>query len=230
MTSIRHLAATLVLACTLPLTIPAYPQQPAPSTAPSASGEGAGHVGTLCGVVVDISCSSDDGDLSLHIDGDRRFLVPAAERPRLGQRLGRFLQQPLCATGVFQTDALGYSVQARAADLVEKLAANSVSPFHDAFTTCETGVTLPRVTRQVSPPYPLSALQEKKAGAVLVQLVVLPTGRAGVAVVTRSADKEQLDVQALLALKQWRFKPGTWMGKPVPVIVSVEMNFLPGRH
>ena len=34
-----------------------------------------------------------------------------------------------------------------------------------------------------------------------------------------------LDEQALLAVKQWRFDPGTRDGKPVPVLVMIEMTF-----
>ena len=34
-----------------------------------------------------------------------------------------------------------------------------------------------------------------------------------------------LDEQALLAVKEWRFDPGTRDGKPVPVLVMIEMTF-----
>jgi TonB family protein len=42
--------------------------------------------------------------------------------------------------------------------------------------------------------------------------------------VTRSLD-EDLDEQAIIALRQWRFKPGTKDDKPVDVEVSVELTF-----
>ena len=38
-------------------------------------------------------------------------------------------------------------------------------------------------------------------------------------------EKYGLDAQAVNAMKQWLFKPGSKDGKPVPVRVSVEMTF-----
>ncbi len=42
----------------------------------------------------------------------------------------------------------------------------------------------------------------------------------------KSLDTEHgLDHQAMTALKQWEFKPGLWMGEPVPVLITVDMRF-----
>jgi protein TonB len=43
--------------------------------------------------------------------------------------------------------------------------------------------------------------------------------------VTKALDESGLDREAMKALEQWRFKPGTRGGKPVPVEVTVEMAF-----
>ena len=44
--------------------------------------------------------------------------------------------------------------------------------------------------------------------------------------IVQSLDTEfGLDAQATSALKQWEFKPGLWMGQPVPVLITVEMAF-----
>jgi len=44
--------------------------------------------------------------------------------------------------------------------------------------------------------------------------------------IVQSLDTELgLDDQATTALKQWEFKPGLWMGEPVPVLITVEMAF-----
>ena len=44
--------------------------------------------------------------------------------------------------------------------------------------------------------------------------------------VTQSLDKKYgLDDQAVKAMKQWSFKPGTKDGKPVTVRVDVQMSF-----
>ena len=44
--------------------------------------------------------------------------------------------------------------------------------------------------------------------------------------ITRSLDSTfGLDQQAIIAVKQWRFRPGTYKGQPVPVLVNVELTF-----
>jgi TonB family protein len=42
--------------------------------------------------------------------------------------------------------------------------------------------------------------------------------------VTKSLD-EQLDQQAIIAVKQWQFRPGTKAGTPVDVEVNIELTF-----
>jgi protein TonB len=63
-------------------------------------------------------------------------------------------------------------------------------------------------------------------GRVLVECVVEADGTVSRAVVVRSLDQEHgLDHEAVLAAKQWRFEPGLRMGQPVPVLVTIELNF-----
>ena len=55
--------------------------------------------------------------------------------------------------------------------------------------------------------------------------MVLTDGTVGDDVtITRSLDDE-LDQEAIKAMKQWKFKPGTKDGKPVNVQVNIEMTF-----
>jgi bla regulator protein blaR1 len=88
------------------------------------------------------------------------------------------------------------------------------------------GVTLPVVIREVKPQYTPEARQAKIQGAVELDVVVLATGEVGETKVSKSLDTQYgLDEAAVAAMKQWRFKPGTKDGKPVPVRVQVEMTF-----
>lgn len=88
------------------------------------------------------------------------------------------------------------------------------------------GVILPRVLRQVHPNYTADALRAKVQGSVCVEAVVLPDGSVGQARVVRSLDpKFGLDEEALKAARQWRFAPGTRLGQPVAVLVTIEMTF-----
>jgi len=87
-------------------------------------------------------------------------------------------------------------------------------------------VELPRVKKEVRPKYTADALKRRIEGVVWIEAVVLPDGKVGEATVTRSLDSVYgLDRQALIAARKWRFSPGRAHGKPVPVLVTIEMTF-----
>ncbi len=88
------------------------------------------------------------------------------------------------------------------------------------------GVTAPSVLHQVKPVYTKGALQNRIQGRVVMDVVVLANGTVGDVKVTQSLDTVYgLDAEAVKAVKQWLFKPGTRNGKPVPVRVEIEMTF-----
>ena len=88
------------------------------------------------------------------------------------------------------------------------------------------GVTLPRVLREVRPNYTSDAMRAKVQGVVVLECVVRPDGSVGDVQVTRSLDSTfGLDQEAIKAAKSWRFAPGTRMGEPVPVLISIELTF-----
>ncbi|HMC77621.1 MAG TPA: energy transducer TonB [Vicinamibacterales bacterium] len=87
------------------------------------------------------------------------------------------------------------------------------------------GVKSPRLTKEVKPNYTEGAMHRKVAGLVEMKVVVLADGTVGDDVrITKSLDDE-LDQQAIIAVKQWRFQPGTKDDKPVAVQVDIEMTF-----
>jgi TonB family protein len=88
------------------------------------------------------------------------------------------------------------------------------------------GVIAPTVVREVKPTYTAEAMRAKVQGIVWVECVVLPDGTVGRAEVVRSLDSTfGLDQEAVKAAKQWRFRPGTRFGEPVPVQVIIELGF-----
>ena len=88
------------------------------------------------------------------------------------------------------------------------------------------GVTLPVVVRDVRPEYTKEALDAHIEGTVGLEVIVKADGMVGDVKVTRSLDVMYgLDNQAVKAIKQWEFKPGTKDGKPVAVQVDVVMSF-----
>jgi protein TonB len=88
------------------------------------------------------------------------------------------------------------------------------------------GVSLPRVLREVKPQYTSDAMRAKVQGVVLLECVVQKDGSVGEVQVVRSLDSTfGLDGEAIKAAKQWRFAPGTRMGEPVPVLITIELTF-----
>lgn len=87
------------------------------------------------------------------------------------------------------------------------------------------GTTMPIIVKEVKPQYTDAAQDRKIQGSVLLRAVVLENGHIGDSVeVLKSLDAD-LDQQAVAALKQWEFKPGTRDGKPVAVRISCELTF-----
>lgn len=63
-------------------------------------------------------------------------------------------------------------------------------------------------------------------GEVLLSAVVLSDSTVTRLRVLRSLDPTLgLDEQAMKAVRQWRFKPGTRFGQPVPVQIEIAVGF-----
>jgi len=86
------------------------------------------------------------------------------------------------------------------------------------------GVSAPILVKQVKPQYTAKAKDAKVQGTVLIECVVETDGTVGDVKVTKSLD-EDLDQEAIKAVKQWRFEPGKKDGKAVRVQITLEMTF-----
>ena len=88
------------------------------------------------------------------------------------------------------------------------------------------GVKLPKLVHEVKPDYTREAMEAGIQGRVSLQAVVLESGVVGDVEVIDSLDTVYgLDDQAVKAIRQWQFEPGTKDGKPVAVQVEVEFTF-----
>ena len=82
------------------------------------------------------------------------------------------------------------------------------------------------LTRNVPPNYTAEGIRRKIQGFVRLDAVALRSGSVGDIRVIHSLDSASgLDQQAVTAVKQWQFRPGTLEGKPVPVVVQIQMRF-----
>jgi protein TonB len=88
------------------------------------------------------------------------------------------------------------------------------------------GVTSPTEIRRGTPRYTADAMRARIQGSVLVECVVETNGVCSAIRVLRSLEPSfGLNDEALKAAREWRFRPGTRLGAPVPVLVTMEITF-----
>jgi len=81
----------------------------------------------------------------------------------------------------------------------------------------------PTKTKDVRPTYPAIAQSARVQGVVIIEAVIGPNGRVQDAKVLRSIPL--LDQAALDAVRQWEFTPTLLNNVPVPVIMTVTVQF-----
>jgi TonB family protein len=80
--------------------------------------------------------------------------------------------------------------------------------------------------KSVGPSYTNAAMQARISGTAIVECTVLADGTVTDAKIVSSLDKVHgLDLEAIKAALKWTFKPGTFEGKPVDVIVRIALEF-----
>ena len=84
-------------------------------------------------------------------------------------------------------------------------------------------ISPPTKTRDVSPVYPEVARAARVAGVVILEATIGPTGAVTDVNVLRSVPL--LDEAAVAAVRQWQYTPTLLNGVPVPVIMTVTVNF-----
>jgi TonB family protein len=83
----------------------------------------------------------------------------------------------------------------------------------------------PTKIKDVKPVYPAIARSARVAGVVTVEATIGPDGKVIDATVVKSIPL--LDQAALDAVQQWEYTPTLLNGVPVPVVVTVTINFTP---
>jgi TonB family protein len=84
-------------------------------------------------------------------------------------------------------------------------------------------VAQPTKTKHVNPEYPAIAQSSRVQGVVIMEAIIGPDGHVQDARILRSVPL--LDQAALDAVKQWEFTPTLLNGAPVPVIMTVTVQF-----
>lgn len=86
------------------------------------------------------------------------------------------------------------------------------------------GITPPRLLREVKADYTEAARRAGVSGEVVLEIVVRSDGRVGDVTVLRGL-AAGLNEEAIAAVRQWQFAPATRSGAPVDVIVEVAVEF-----
>ena len=84
-------------------------------------------------------------------------------------------------------------------------------------------IQAPKKIKDVTPLYPAVAQSARVAGAVTIEATIGPDGKVMDAKVVHSIPL--LDQAALDAVRQWEYLPTLLNGVPVPVLVTVTINF-----
>jgi protein TonB len=89
------------------------------------------------------------------------------------------------------------------------------------------GMRPPTKTHHVSPEYPAEARNAGLSGVVILEATIDPDGAVSDVQIVRSVNG--LDEAAIAAVRQWRYSPTMLNGEPVPVIMTVTVNFQPNE-
>ena len=189
---------------------------------------------TVCGRVATHDCNwNRDRATILHLDkphwsNREAVLIPALARPGFPRDLeSRYTLGTICATGLVERrdnrDVV--RVEEPAHITVEKEAPASLFP-PGAMRPCDVGVTMPTVVRDAKPSYTMEAMRAAQQGIVFMEALITPGGAVEMArVLDGPVPKLGLDEEAEKAVRQWRFRSGTFEGRPVAVIVTIELQF-----
>jgi len=86
-------------------------------------------------------------------------------------------------------------------------------------------VTAPVLVQRVEPVYPEIARRGRAEGKVVVEAVIDDRGVVQEPRVVQSTTIPLLNEEALKAVRQWRYRPALFRGKPVRVYVTVSVTF-----
>ena len=203
----------------------------------SAAGQFVGQVKRVCGAVAGLRQASGDKaptflDLSVPPPNQPLTVVVSAKVRRafvepIDDRAPRLL---LCATGKIEKTNDGLQVKVDEPHLLQAVEDRPREPFMPNLPRpaqlSEEGWLAPKVIKSVNPKYTAIAIKARIEGMVEIEAVIREDGTVGETRVIKSIDALfGLDVEAVKALKLWRFEPATRFGRPVAVVVVGVLRF-----
>jgi TonB family protein len=104
------------------------------------------------------------------------------------------------------------------------VASKSPSPRPAVRPQGDARIAEPKKIRNVAPIYPAAMRDKRIQGVVVLEALISPQGCISSTEVVRSVEP-LLDAAALGAVSQWRYTPTLLEGVPVPVVMTVTVNF-----
>jgi TonB family protein len=191
----------------------------------------------VCGSVVTARANSSTCETTLRVSSageEFDVFVPAALQKQMTTDPQRLRGAEACFTGKVTLPGRAtlpgnMAIQGNVARITAAQAEVTAMPPGPAFgegavLPCGGAITLPQVVKETKPQYTTTAMRAGIQGTVEVEAVVDIDGNISDARVFRPLHAE-LDEQALNAVREWKFVPGVMDGKPVPVLVTIELTF-----
>ena len=120
-------------------------------------------------------------------------------------------------------EAVAAKEQAEALAAKEKAEAEAREKAKAAAVRVGGKIKPPTKIKDVAPVYPAAAKTARVAGVVIIEATIGASGKVIDTKVLRSVP--MLDQAALDAVRQWEFTPTLLNGSPVPVVMTVTVNF-----
>ena len=187
------------------------------------------HATTICGRIAAVSCTNSQSEVKISLTQRMRNIawtarIPSGQRSLFDRRLlTRLDDAKVCVRTTVKP--LGRDVMLlRPEDLVISDDSTPTGYQDDVVHSCDAGVEMPILVRDVGAGMTADAMRAKVNGAVLLRAVVDVTGAVRDVRVVEALEPSQ-DVASREALEKWIFKPARRGGAPVPMRISVEMHF-----
>jgi protein TonB len=185
----------------------------------------AGQEVRVCGEITAKRTNTSTCEATLQVRSageDFEVVIPASVRKGMSLAPERLRGGVACFSGrVAQAPP---AVRIQAASVEVTAAPPGASLASEAVVACGGHVTMPQVLKEQKPEYSSEAMRARIQGSVEVEAVVDTEGNITDARVVRALHPD-LDEKAVAAVKAWKFSPGLMDGKPVPVLIDIEMSF-----
>ena len=132
---------------------------------------------------------------------------------------------PLTNTNSNKKSVGGSSAQLAALWLMAvAFSASSHAQQAEPYQATDEGITKPRLVTRVDPDYTPEARAARIQGTVSTSVVIGSSGHIDKITLIKGVDPG-LDANAVAAIQQWTFEPGTKDGRPVAVQVKIDVTF-----